>query len=152
MPFYSQHLGRRGSEFLSSRPAWSTECVSGQSGLHRETLSRKTKPNQTKPNQTKPNQTKPKDAILQPVSFIFPALNFFCPLLSAPWACVREDGINDSGLLLCSVERRNWTRPQPCSMWRAWSAQCVAFLLGCQAPPPPPVGKAALTWGLTSLD
>jgi hypothetical protein len=29
--------------FLSSRPAWSTEQVSGQPGLHRETLSRKTK-------------------------------------------------------------------------------------------------------------
>jgi hypothetical protein len=35
--------------FLSSRPAWSTEWVLGQPGLHRETLSRKTKPNQTKP-------------------------------------------------------------------------------------------------------
>jgi hypothetical protein len=30
-------------EFLSSRPAWSTERVPGQPGLHRETLSRKTK-------------------------------------------------------------------------------------------------------------
>jgi hypothetical protein len=30
-------------EFLSSRPAWSTEQVPGQPGLHRETLSRKTK-------------------------------------------------------------------------------------------------------------
>jgi hypothetical protein len=29
--------------FLNSRPAWSTELVPGQSGLHRETLSRKTK-------------------------------------------------------------------------------------------------------------
>ena len=29
--------------FLSSRPAWSTERVPGQPGLHRETLSRKTK-------------------------------------------------------------------------------------------------------------
>jgi hypothetical protein len=29
--------------FLSSRPAWSTEQVPGQPGLHRETLSRKTK-------------------------------------------------------------------------------------------------------------
>ena len=27
--------------FLSSRPAWSTECVPGQPGLHRETLSGK---------------------------------------------------------------------------------------------------------------
>jgi hypothetical protein len=30
--------------FLSSRPAWSTEWVPGQPGLHRETLSQKTKP------------------------------------------------------------------------------------------------------------
>ena len=30
-------------EFLSSRPAWSTEGVPGQPELHRETLSRKTK-------------------------------------------------------------------------------------------------------------
>jgi hypothetical protein len=29
--------------FLSSRPAWSTECVPGQPGEHRETLSRKIK-------------------------------------------------------------------------------------------------------------
>jgi hypothetical protein len=29
--------------FLSSRPAWSTNRVPGQPGLHRETLSRKTK-------------------------------------------------------------------------------------------------------------
>jgi len=29
--------------FLSSRPAWSTEWVPGQLGLHRETLSRKNK-------------------------------------------------------------------------------------------------------------
>ena len=35
--------------FLSSRPAWSTEYVPGQAGLHRETLSRKTK-NKTKQN------------------------------------------------------------------------------------------------------
>ena len=35
--------------FLSSRPAWSTEWVQGQPGLHRETLSRKkTKQNKTK--------------------------------------------------------------------------------------------------------
>ena len=33
--------------FLSSRPAWSTEWVPGQPGLHRETLyGKKTKPNQ----------------------------------------------------------------------------------------------------------
>ena len=47
-------------EFLSSRPAWSTEWVPRQPRLYlyRETLSRKTK--KKKKNQTKPNQTKPK--------------------------------------------------------------------------------------------
>jgi hypothetical protein len=39
--------------FLSLRPAWSTELVPGQPGLHRETLSRKTKQNKTKQNKTK---------------------------------------------------------------------------------------------------
>jgi hypothetical protein len=34
--------------FLSSRPAWSTEWVPGQPGLHRETLSQKTKKNKKK--------------------------------------------------------------------------------------------------------
>jgi hypothetical protein len=34
--------------FLSLRPAWSTEWVPGQPGLHRETLSRETKQNQKK--------------------------------------------------------------------------------------------------------
>jgi hypothetical protein len=34
--------------FLSSRPAWSTEWVPGQPGLHRETLSRRNKKNQKK--------------------------------------------------------------------------------------------------------
>jgi hypothetical protein len=37
--------------FLSSRPAWSTEGVPGQPGLHRETLSRKTKRKQGKTKQ-----------------------------------------------------------------------------------------------------
>jgi hypothetical protein len=36
--------------FLSSRPAWSTKWVPGQSGLHRETLSRKTKKKKKKDN------------------------------------------------------------------------------------------------------
>jgi hypothetical protein len=36
--------------FLSSRPALSTERVSGQPGLHRETLSRKTKKKKKKKN------------------------------------------------------------------------------------------------------
>jgi hypothetical protein len=39
--------------FLSSRPAWSTERVPGQPGLHRETLSRKTKNIQNKTKQKK---------------------------------------------------------------------------------------------------
>jgi hypothetical protein len=34
--------------FLSLRPAWSTEWVPGQPGLHRETLSRKNKQNNKK--------------------------------------------------------------------------------------------------------
>jgi hypothetical protein len=34
--------------FLSLRPAWSTEGVPGQPGLHRETLSRKNKTNKQK--------------------------------------------------------------------------------------------------------
>jgi hypothetical protein len=39
--------------FLSSRPAWSTEWVPGQPGLHRKTLSQKQK---TKQNKTKKKQ------------------------------------------------------------------------------------------------
>jgi hypothetical protein len=38
--------------FLSSRPAWSTKCVPGQPGLHRETLSRKTKKKKSQINQS----------------------------------------------------------------------------------------------------
>jgi hypothetical protein len=41
-------------QFLSSRPAWSTELVPGQPGLYRETLSR----NKIKQNKTKQNKTK----------------------------------------------------------------------------------------------
>jgi hypothetical protein len=45
--------------FLSLRPAWSTEWVPEQPGLHRETLSEnKTKQNKTKQNKTKQNKTK----------------------------------------------------------------------------------------------
>jgi hypothetical protein len=40
--------------FLSSRPAWSTEWVPGQTGLYRETVSWKTKNKKTK----KQNKTK----------------------------------------------------------------------------------------------
>jgi hypothetical protein len=38
----------KAGRFLSLRPAWSTEWVPGQPGLHRETLSWKTKQNKTK--------------------------------------------------------------------------------------------------------
>jgi hypothetical protein len=44
--------------FLSSRPAWSTEWVPGQLGLHRETLSQKAKQNKTN-KQTKSRLSKP---------------------------------------------------------------------------------------------
>jgi hypothetical protein len=44
--------------FLSSRPAWSTELVPGQPGLHRETLSRKTKQNKNNYNNDKQNSKK----------------------------------------------------------------------------------------------
>jgi hypothetical protein len=39
--------------FLSSRPAWSTEWVPGQPGLHRETLSRKNKRKKKRCNKNK---------------------------------------------------------------------------------------------------
>jgi hypothetical protein len=42
-------------EFMSSRPTWSTEWVSGQPGLYRETLSQKTKTKQNN-NNNKQNQ------------------------------------------------------------------------------------------------
>jgi hypothetical protein len=42
--------------FLSSRPAWSTEWVPGQPGLHRETLPRK--PNQPNKQTNKQNKTR----------------------------------------------------------------------------------------------
>jgi hypothetical protein len=45
--------------FLSSRPAWSTEWVPGQPGLHRETLSQKTK---------KQNKTKTKNKKKEPMA------------------------------------------------------------------------------------
>jgi hypothetical protein len=43
-------------EFLSSRPAWSTERVPGQPGLNRETLSGKTKNKQQQQQQKKTKQ------------------------------------------------------------------------------------------------
>jgi hypothetical protein len=45
--------------FLSLRPAWSTERVPGQPGLHRENLSRKTK-NQNQNQNPNPNPNHPK--------------------------------------------------------------------------------------------
>jgi hypothetical protein len=44
-------------EFMSSRPAWSTEWVPGQPGLYRETLSRKIKASKQTNKQIK-NKTK----------------------------------------------------------------------------------------------
>jgi hypothetical protein len=49
--------------FLSLRPAWSTEWVLGQPGLHRETLSRKTNPTQPNPTQPNPTQPNPTDKV-----------------------------------------------------------------------------------------
>jgi hypothetical protein len=51
--------------FLSSRPGWSTEWVSGQPGLHRETLSQKTKTKTKKPNHPQNFQVKWSSAILK---------------------------------------------------------------------------------------
>ena len=45
---------------LSSRPAWSTEWVPGQPGLHRETLSQKNKTKQKTKTKTKNQPTKQK--------------------------------------------------------------------------------------------
>jgi hypothetical protein len=59
--------------FLSSRPAWSTEWVPEQPGLHRETLSQKNqKPNKQKIKQNKnqpTKQTKQSPNNSQPVSW-----------------------------------------------------------------------------------
>jgi hypothetical protein len=41
--FNPSTLEAEAGRFLSSKPAWSTEWVPGQPGLHRETLSRKNK-------------------------------------------------------------------------------------------------------------
>jgi hypothetical protein len=50
--------------YMSSRPAWSTKWVPGQSGLHRKSLSRKNKNKQNKTNKktitTTKNQTNKK--------------------------------------------------------------------------------------------
>jgi hypothetical protein len=50
---------------LSSRPAWSTEWVPGQPGIHRETLSRKTKI-KTKQNKTKEKEKKKRKTFAAP--------------------------------------------------------------------------------------
>jgi hypothetical protein len=46
-------------EFLSSRPAWSTEWVPGQPELHKETLSRKTKTKTKQKQKQKQTNKKP---------------------------------------------------------------------------------------------
>jgi hypothetical protein len=48
--------------FLSLRPAWSTEWVPGQPGLHRETLSRKNKNKNKKPNKQTKKRSEPNPA------------------------------------------------------------------------------------------
>jgi hypothetical protein len=53
--FNSSTREAEAGRFLSSRPAWSTEWVPEQPGLHREPLSRKTK-TKTKQNKTKQNK------------------------------------------------------------------------------------------------
>jgi len=45
MPLIPALRRHRQVDVLSVRPAWSTEQVPGQLGLHKETLSPKTKPN-----------------------------------------------------------------------------------------------------------
>jgi hypothetical protein len=76
--------------FLSSRPAWSTEWVPGQPGLHRETLSGKQKNKKTK-NKKKPNQinqptNQNKNKRCSQVMLLLPVQNHrsvvFCPVLS----------------------------------------------------------------------
>jgi hypothetical protein len=52
-----------GGGFLSSRPAWSTELVPGEPGVHRETLSKKKKKNQKK------NKKQNKKKTLSPLEF-----------------------------------------------------------------------------------
>ena len=42
-PFHPSTQEAEAGASLSSRPAWSTERIPGQPGLHRETLSPKTK-------------------------------------------------------------------------------------------------------------
>jgi hypothetical protein len=59
--------------FLSSRPAWSTECVPGQPELHRETLSRKTK------NKNKNKQTKNKELELSSYESILFSFTYLEP-------------------------------------------------------------------------
>ena len=62
----SQHL--EAEAVRSLRPAWFTEGVPGQPGLHREKPYLETKPNQTKPNNKKQNKKpktqKPKQSLL----------------------------------------------------------------------------------------
>jgi hypothetical protein len=45
---FSQHSEGRDSEFLNSRLAWSTKQVTGEPGLHKETLSQENNNNNNK--------------------------------------------------------------------------------------------------------
>jgi hypothetical protein len=47
--------------FLSSRPAWSTDCVPGQPELHRETPSQEKKTKQNKKKNKNPQTNKQKN-------------------------------------------------------------------------------------------
>jgi hypothetical protein len=53
-------------EFLSSRPAWSTEWVPGQPGLHRKTLFQKKKQTNKKQKQKTKTKNKNKNKKKQP--------------------------------------------------------------------------------------
>jgi hypothetical protein len=53
-----------GGGFLSSRPAWSTELVPGEPGVHRETLSKKKKKKPKKKQKTKQKKNPQSPGIL----------------------------------------------------------------------------------------
>jgi len=95
---------------LSSRPAWSTERVPGQPGLHRESLSGKTKQNKTK-QKTKPLTTTTTIAgscLLMETSFAFLTSLHLTPRLSyivSSWA--------HSFLLLGSHDPLGFLHPIP---------------------------------------
>jgi hypothetical protein len=108
--------------FLNLRPAWSTEQVLGQPGLHREILSRKTKQNQTRPDQTRPDQTRPEQNRRDKLE---PRL---CPLSALPgWSVA-------SGILCVS----SWDKDPGTHIANSepkaqglWKEHVEAFFLGC---------------------